>query len=149
MLSSWSLEKYYNNAVIFKLPKPLLKYFNYAQQWEKKNFALHQPVTSHVERDICLLIQMQWPTLTSCECICDGLVNESYLHENFRVKNLVGAVFVSKLALLIISMNRKVPERWAPLVLMAELISGHWLNLRGRNSRGSIFSIYAVIEDGD
>ena len=56
MVSSWSLEKYYNNTVIFKLLKPLLEYFNYAKQW--KDFALYQPATSHVERDICFLIQM-------------------------------------------------------------------------------------------
>ena len=37
MVSSWSLEKYYNNTVIFKLLKPLLEYFNYAEQW--KDFA--------------------------------------------------------------------------------------------------------------
>lgn len=77
MVSSWSLEKYYNNTVIFKLLKPLLEYFNYAEQW--KDFALYQPVTSHVERDICFLIQMQWPTPATCEYICDGFPNESFL----------------------------------------------------------------------
>lgn len=33
--ASWSLEKHYNNTVIFffsKLLKPLLEYFNYAEQ---------------------------------------------------------------------------------------------------------------------
>lgn len=59
----------------------------------EKIFVLYQPVTSHVERDICFLIQMQWPTPTTCEYICDGFANESfYLVRMFKVKHLVSAV---------------------------------------------------------